>query len=522
MAQPLPEAVFPSPDWPTCDLDDDGSGPCQGARVEGFARCWAHLHPEQLDVALSRLEPWTDLHAQGTTISTALLERILGAVRRRIGVARFDDAVFEGDADFYRSTFRTAVFARAAFRGIARFGGAVFHENVNFKEATFHDHAAFTGSTIRGVAMFDGAVFAIAERLGPLDADRLVLSRATFARRVEVEAATLDLMCTRTRFEAEATLRLRYACVEMGSAVFGAPSSISAAHQPFRLSSGSLEGRMREHSRHPPTGSLPPRPVPETPLMISLRGVDAAGLVLTDMDLARCRFAGAHNLDKLRLEGACTFGTPPSRPQFTLGWPPMRRWARRQVLAEECDWRAETSKNVGWPRIPPLEIDGPYAPDQLLKLDPKMDALDPKVIAALYRDLRKAQEDSKNQPGSADSYYGEMEMRRNDRSTALSERLILHLYWLLSGYGLRAIRALLFLMLLIGLAALSFYWWGFGPQPELRACVLYAAQSTVSLESKLNMPGLTFTGEAVRTAVRVLGPVLLGLALLAIRNRVKR
>ena len=33
-------------------------------------------------------------------------------------------------------------------------------------------------------------------------------------------------------------------------------------------------------------------------------------------------------------------------------------------------------------------------------------------IAGIYRDLRKGLEDVKNEPGAADFYYGEMEMRR--------------------------------------------------------------------------------------------------------------
>ncbi|MFI6149924.1 hypothetical protein [Streptomyces sp. NPDC051109] len=64
-------------------------------------------------------------------------------------------------------------------------------------------------------------------------------------------------------------------------------------------------------------------------------------------------------------------------------------------------------------------------------------------MAATYRRLRKAFEDSKNEPGAADFYYGEMEMRRHDRTgTPSAERGLLHGYWLLSGYGLRASRAL--------------------------------------------------------------------------------
>ena len=59
------------------------------------------------------------------------------------------------------------------------------------------------------------------------------------------------------------------------------------------------------------------------------------------------------------------------------------------------------------------------------------------------------------------------------------------------------------------------------PHPGLGDSVLYSAQFTLSLD-KSTMPKLTATGEIVRLFMRLLGPLLLGLGLLAIRNRVKR
>ena len=59
---------------------------------------------------------------------------------------------------------------------------------------------------------------------------------------------------------------------------------------------------------------------------MSLHRADVAGLELANVDLAGCRFTGAHNLDKLRLEADVAFGLSPSR----LGW------ERRQLVAEEC------------------------------------------------------------------------------------------------------------------------------------------------------------------------------------------
>ncbi|MFI5582980.1 hypothetical protein ACIA8N_34230 [Streptomyces sp. NPDC051822] len=66
----------------------------------------------------------------------------------------------------------------------------------------------------------------------------------------------------------------------------------------------------------------------------------------------------------------------------------------------------------------------------------------PLQLALVYRALRKAFEDGKHEPGAADFYYGEMEMRRHADDISRSERSLLTAYWALSGYGMRAWRAL--------------------------------------------------------------------------------
>jgi hypothetical protein len=162
-------------------------------------------------------------------------------------------------------------------------------------------------------------------------------------------------------------------------------------------------------------------------------------------------------------------------------------------------------------------------------------------VAALYRALRKGREDIRDEPGAADFYYGEMEMRRHAKReeakterqrrhyrhslTAMTEHLVLWLYWLVSGYGLRAWRALATLTVTIALVGVWFSRVGFhNPRPSLAASWLYALQATVSLEGKARQLSgqLTLPGELLRVGMRLIGPILLGLAVLSIRGRVKR
>ena len=151
---------------------------------------------------------------------------------------------------------------------------------------------------------------------------------------------------------------------------------------------------------------------------------------------------------------------------------------------------------------------------------------DPQQIASVYRALRKGREDNKDEPGAADFYYGEMEMRRHSTRDAPSRRplvSIVWLYWLVSGYGLRASRALIALAITIALGAVYFHLFGFdaGEHPD-DGTLVFAAESSVSLFRAPDTKDLTAGGHVVQMILRLAGPLLFGLALLALRGRVKR
>ena len=96
-------------------------------------------------------------------------------------------------------------------------------------------------------------------------------------------------------------------------------------------------------------------------------------------------------------------------------------------------------------------------------------------------------------------------------------------YWLVSGYGLRAWRAVAWLAVVTALLAVAFHFAGFTVPPRpvsYWTSLLYAFRSTLSLTD--NQVMLTVWGQLLQAVLRLTGPVLLGLALLGLRGRVKR
>ncbi len=216
-----------------------------------------------------------------------------------------------------------------------------------------------------------GATFVKADRVRPLVcAGRVVLSGAVFGGPATLLFATRRLECGRTRWSSTAEIRLRYATVDFAHAVFEYPLMIAAESDPFIGATG-------QPLIDDPFSSAPDPGV----RVASLRGVDAAHLVLSDLDLSDVCSPGTVYLDQLRLEGACTFDTAPPAVHWRR-WPPVR-FTERRVLAEEHHWRAGQPGAVrGW-NVAVLGA-GRAGPLQL---------------APVYRALRKAFEDGKHEPG---------------------------------------------------------------------------------------------------------------------------
>ncbi|WP_240521903.1 pentapeptide repeat-containing protein [Amycolatopsis vastitatis] len=442
--------------------------------------------------------------------------------------ASFSGATFTKNADFEAATFTEGgYFNGATFTKTAFFRGATFTEDAYFNDATFTEGAYFGEATFTKKVSFSGATFSRCERLGPLTAEQLDVCGTQFGVAVVVEAEAGEVSCQRARFSGGVELRVRHGRVDLAEVLFGAASSLGPS-----ASARATEAKVK--SWREKNNAIDHRPV-----LTSLRGTDVSELALTDVDLRWCRFAGAHHLDKLRIEGDSPFPQPPRRVR-ALGRP------RRQVIFEEHPWRAQRMPKSGW------LASGPFDTEQVEQVGPGR-------LAALYRSLRKALEDGKNEAGAGDFYFGEQEARRRAVGTSFVERAVLWAYWLISGYGQRASRAITALVGIVAVLAVVLITCGLpvaGPTSQsttVTRAVPGGGQETVTtsrdVAPQLPPGDARWTLDRVDTSVRIalgavafrdagqkltsvgtwavmvarfVGPILLALAALAVRARVKR
>jgi uncharacterized protein YjbI with pentapeptide repeats len=476
---------------------------------------------------------------QRAQFNTATFQRNTSFVRATFeDVAWFLRATFQGPAVFLWVIFRKeARFDQASFQSVAEFGMATFEgpagfpdatflgNAVGFSRASFEDEVWFYKASFQSNALFIMATFAEARSFGLLIVRKqLVLDGAVFQQRIQIDAVAGAVCCRRAQFPAGVHFRLRWANITLEEANLAAPAILTSVPPFPHLAERELASRWK---RLPPG----PRGLRWRTRLLSVARADVAGLRISNVDLRACRFVGAHNLDRLRVEGAPVLAGVP-------GW-----WrARRTTIAEEQYWRAtrHPSQRKGWYpsscRLP-AGVDPPSIEDPL-------------QIAAVYRDLRKGREDAKDEPGAGDFYYGEMEMRRHAARPWSVERALITVYWLISGYALRAWRTFATLTLAIVTAALIFATVGFNPpssprfvpvdvtttgrliyqrenvgppsfRQQLPRALGYSAEVATSLLRGPDRP-VTAAGEWTQAILRWLGPALFALALLSLRGRVKR
>jgi uncharacterized protein YjbI with pentapeptide repeats len=473
----------------------------------------------------------------------------------------FKNCTFDGTVTFANVSARNLSFTNndvqnATFRHLtaesANYSGTVFRGSVDLARTSFNElslrRVRLEGDIVCHEVVADkiiylnDAVFLAPNKLGALISGVVTLSGTTFHQRAHIEVSAFRLSMQGVQFLGGGIVRARRADVYLDEAAFDRPFVVAGG----LTHTDKWSKRARDLDRNLTTQAPAWRHGSDhRPRIVGLRRADLVNLEVENVDLSAARFAGAYHIESLRIGGECEFAQPP------------RRWhSKRKVLAEEImcregfeswpDASALHDKRSSWhsPKNEPLGKDhyvarGPTA----------------RQLVDIYRALRKGREDAGDEPGAEDFYYGEMEMRRRSAGASVAERAILNLYWLISGYGLRAWRTFVALIALLAVSTACFYTFGIEYEPRVTVemnldgstaanagvptlDVREAAASTqrertwdalsvsvgsvTSLLASGQRATLTRDGEAVQLVVRLAGPLLLALALLAMRNRVKR
>ena len=402
------------------------------------------------------------------------------------GTAFFDGVDSHGQFHFGQTWVRgDATFEGAHFRQKSTFDPTEIGRKANFREVIFDEVADFRGTHLGSPPEFSGATFRSEFQLQGL----CVFGTIDGGSEPWTASEDRSILLNNVQFERGVELVLRDGAeLKVENTLFGGPSTIR--NEP-RITDRKGRGVKAEQ-----------------PAISSLRWSDVGNLLLSGVDLKDCLFDGAHNLDRLRMENR-----PPLRRPPPLAWrrrwrfvPVAFHWSQREILYEEDIWRAKNQSDRWY--------DHPHdAPP----------ALDAKDVAAIYRSLRKGREDNKDAPGASDFYYGEMEMRRLDKSSSRTDRLVLFLYWLLSGYALRASRAFVAFVIFTGISTLLFYYFGFSHSVSVQRAVAVGVQNTTNILGLQRDPLINNGWGLVLYALQhLIGTLLIGLTVVSFRGRLQR
>lgn len=336
--------------------------------------------------------------------------------------------------------------------------------------------------------------------VGRLEPSSLLVSHAFSIAdsRIEQPASlrvgSSSIAVTRSRFAAF-RLSVTGATVTFGDVGFDGPSSIGMDPVPVAW-----------------PDSWPPL-LDSVPRLASVDGVDVSNLALIGMDVSSCDWIGARNLADISISSDVSFGkSPPST---------LSRGPQRSVIGAEAILRSRAGgkRPADWLACSRIDDSERFQSVDVLK------------IADSYRSLRRAAEKAKQDDLADDFYFGEMEMRR--RSASGFTWLLLRAYRWLSGYGQRPLRALGATAVSLLAGALVYYTAGLSyadctggmcpSEPALAGqALLRSAEAMASIVPPASARALTATGEVASLVLKLLGPLVFGLFLLSVRNRVRR
>jgi uncharacterized protein YjbI with pentapeptide repeats len=442
------------------------------------------------------------------------------------GAVSVNETHVSGSTDFSDATVKSIGVA-GALEGLTSFQGATVSEGIDLRGAVLSSALTLVGAKVGQAVAIGGGKLDSLDMRGVVVGGHLEIPNLSITGEVDCSDAEIGgadwsraRLMGQTDFSGaviggeHANLQGLSAQLRVDIRVTSDTVDLSGAH--FRdgldLRLGDSAIRLDETRFDAP--SLVSGPPLAEASVVSIAGARSRNLALSHVDLSNCLMEGAAELDQLELGDGVEF---PHAPQAILGC-----WGARgrQVIANDIEWRQGAHPRSMWASIKRPTETHPKALQRQRASQPSSPE-----IEELYRSLRIARERGGNSPGAASFYYGEMEMRRlRPWSSGWDEKLIVWLYWVLSGYGLRASRSLVALAAFWALGAFFFLnLGGFLDHPSIFDTLVFTASSSLAfLHEPPNNLTVTTSGEAAQLVLRTGTAVLLALATLALRGRVKR
>jgi uncharacterized protein YjbI with pentapeptide repeats len=430
------------------------------------------------------------LHSQASEKDKSYFKSALDAYKFR-GGANFSGFVFPTAADFSGVTFdREVRFEDAIFRDEADFGTAEFRDQAVFTGTLFNGEAFFAETTFRKGAFFSGAVFAKGAIFG--QADFTEEAHFTSVRFNEEADFTTAQFVARGLFDAVVfTGRAKFFNTSfLGGAVFSGAKFLDGAdfeETRFKIWASFRSASFRQRTLF---AAKQDRSI-TMPIFVGVE-VDFTNVLIDppdaltflEADFRRCRF-------------------------------------------QDTDLRGVSIIGAMWPRIPGWLEDRIGIYDEIGPLEPGLDM--PWVrIERVYRELKQNYEDRRDYERAGDFHYGEKEMRRQNPETRLDLKVLLGLYRLAGGYGESFLPPLFWLVVLLLGSAAGYLYFGLLPSggklllslAGWKQVLLYSLRVMTLLRPD-DLTPLGY-GKLINTGQSLLGPVLIGLMALAVRQRLKR
>ena len=262
------------------------------------------LHGDCTRVGAVKAEITGDLYL-GTGLDGAVQEIDLNeaTVRGRLAVGGRVETLTARHAHFPSRAAFELVGPSTLLLGGTDFGSEVILQSQGPDGSILLGEARFRGSFtcwMDGGRTFDAtrARFEAAGDLGQIQSQQIGLDHAVFDRHVSAEAQAETVDLRGVSFAGGANLLISAGELSVREASFGRGTSI-----------GILNAN--------------DDPTPRRPALADLASTDCAGLSLSGFDVRQTAFSGAHNLDKLRLDGVTEF---PLSPPASLDPPFWPRW----------------------------------------------------------------------------------------------------------------------------------------------------------------------------------------------------